>query len=124
MPAPAIVPIRMPLPERAEPEDTAKPLVALMVPPAIVISPPATVTVPAAPPALVTVKLLAPSASSASALPMVSAPIVSATSSVTVYEEALLAEMVAVSVDELGGPPPGVQLAAADQLPATAAPQE
>src|SRR6266849_4398339 len=123
MPAPEIVPIRMPSPKMLKPDDTEKPLDALSVPPPIEICPAVTVTVPAAPPALVTVRLLAPSDSVARELPSVSAPIVSATSRVTTYEDPPT-EMSAASVEELGGPPLGVQLPATDQLPAVAAPQE
>src|SRR5712691_9884906 len=120
MPAPAIVPIRKPLPKMLKPDDTEKPLVALMVPPPIEICPAVIVTVPAKP---VTVRLLAPINSVARELPSDNSPIVSSTSRVTMYEEPPT-EMSALSVLALGGPPLGFHLAASDQLPATAAFQE
>src|ERR1700730_13089562 len=102
------------------PEAPEKPWGGLSVPPLIVMNPLLSVTVPAPPAALVTVSWLLPISRSAVLLPIDSAPIVSLTYKVTSAGR----EMFAVSALVLGGPPLGVQSAAVDQLPDTAAFQE
>jgi len=109
------VPISVPKPLSEAPADSEMPLVALSVPPAIVMLPAVTITFPVWPLILVTVSWLAPIARTPGAPFIVSAPIVSLTSSVT--KDGAGKEIVALSKAVCGGPPPGVQKAAVDQLP-------